>query len=218
MMKGRMRRISLVLVSLALAAGGARAQEPTPGDTVAAEAPGPRAPEDVGSTYEPPNARAALLKSMVVPGWGQLSVGAPVRGGIYFGIAVTSWTMLFTTVGRLGEAKDIVSDRVSFRTDSLRAEMALDTALARELSDPEIFDAVVEQDSLIIDKRKLVRARRQQRQDWIAYTLFFTFLNAVDAYVAAQLVDFPADFDVDRRADGSMSIGVRVPAGAGRRR
>lgn len=211
-----MRRTLLHLLAIALLPGAVAAQEPVPSDT--ATATGPRATQDVGSTYEPPSARAALLKSLAVPGWGQVSVGSPIRGAVYFGIGVTSWTMLFTTLGRLDDAQELVDNRVSFVGDSLRAEMALDTVLARELSDPETFDRVVEADSLIIDKRDLVDARRQQRQDWIAYTLFFTFLNAVDAYVAAQLVDFPADFDVNRRADGATSIGVRIPVGAGRRR
>lgn len=216
-MKAWMVRIRpcVLLLAVLLVPARVMAQEPAPGDSAAV---GPRAPEEIGSTYEPPNARAALFKSLVVPGWGQLSVGAPVRGAVYFGIGVTSWTMLVKTIGRLDAAQEKVDDRADFLGDSLRAEMALDTALARELSDPEIFEAAVEADSLLSDKRGLVGARRQQRQDWIAYTLFFTFLNAVDAYVAAQLMDFPADFEVERRADGSAQIGVRIPAGAGRRR
>ncbi len=63
------------------------------------------------------------------------------------------------------------------------------------------------------DNRALVDARRQQRQDWIAYTLFFTFLNGLDAYVAAHLTDFPGELDVGRRDDGSISIGIKVAAG-----
>lgn len=216
-MKGCMHRIRpcALLLALLLMPTSLAAQEPAPRDSAVV---GPVAPQEVGSTYEPPNARAALFKSLIVPGWGQLSVGAPVRGAVYFGIGVTSWAMLVKTIGRLDEVQGKVDDRAEFLGDSLRAEMALDTVIARELSDPEVFDATVEADSLLSDKRGLVGARRQQRQDWIAYTLFFTFLNAVDAYVAAQLMDFPADFEVERRADGSAALGIRIPAGARRRR
>jgi hypothetical protein len=98
-------------------------------------------------------------------------------------------------------------------TDSLRAAMLEDPALAEELADSAAFASRVAGDSLLVDNRSLVDARRQQRQDWIAYTLFFTFLNGLDAYVAAHLTDFPGELDVGRRADGSISIGVTLAAG-----
>ncbi len=210
-----MRRTVLLLFALAvpLLPAVTRAQEPVPGDTTAAPELGPRAPEPVDTTYQPPSARAALLKSLVIPGWGQFSVGSYVRGGVYLAIGATSWAMLGKTIHKLGEAQDQVRARRGTVADSLRDAMLTDPELAEELADSLVFDTRVEADSLLSDKRGLVTARRQQRQDWIAYTLFFTFLNALDAYVAAHLTDFPGELDVDRRADGSLSIGVRMATG-----
>ena len=212
MMGRRMRLLHLPMVLLALAASarGAAAQNPTPADTTArADTLGPRAPQEI----EAPNPRSALIKSMIIPGWGQVSVGSPGRGIVYFAIGATSWGMLGKTIHKLNEAKDRAGARETAVVDSLRAAMAADSLLAEELADSAVFTARVDADSLLSDNRGLVRARRQQRQDWIAYTLFFTFLNAIDAYVAAHLKDFPGELEVERRADGSASLGYRVPIG-----
>lgn len=207
---------SALTLFLALAAARSAAQEPVPRDTAAAPdtaALGPRAPAALDTTYEAPSARAALIKSLIVPGWGQFSVGAHVRGAIYLTIGATSWAMLGKTIHKLGAAKDRAGARESFVTDSLRSAMLVDPDLAEELADSVAFANRVAGDSLLVDNRLLVDARRQQRQDWIAYTLFFTFLNGLDAYVAAHLTDFPGELDVGRRADGSISIGVTLAAG-----
>lgn len=168
---------------------------------------------DSGSVAEPPRARDAMIKSMLVPGWGQASVGATRRGGVFFAIQSTSWYMLLRTIGRLGEAKQIEDAQADLVGDSLRLAMEDDEALREALSEPGAFEAAVEEAERVVDARGLVDARRQQRQDWIAYTLFFTFASAVDAYVAAQLSDFPVELDTGRRADGSISVGARVPLG-----
>jgi hypothetical protein len=207
----RMRRLALLVLALATPMA-TYAQDPVPADTAAVPAPGPRAPARIDTTYEAPSARAALIKSLIIPGWGQFSVGSHVRGGIYLAIGATSWGMLGKTIHKLGEAQDQVRDRYDLVSDSLRTAMMTDPDLADQLADTTAFEAEVEADSLLSDKRGLVDARRQQRQDWIAYTLFFTFLNGLDAYVAAHLVDFPGELDVERRADGSVSVGVQLAA------
>lgn len=42
------------------------------------------------------------------------------------------------------------------------------------------------------DDHPLVRARRQQREDWITLTVFWAFFNAADAWVTAHLYGFEA--------------------------
>ncbi|MGH7443347.1 MAG: DUF5683 domain-containing protein, partial [Longimicrobiales bacterium] len=215
--------VALVLAP-ALAPAMVRAQDPlpdttravTPDTTLAGVPLGPRVPTPLDTAYQAPSARTALIKSLIVPGWGQFSVGAHVRGGIYLAIGATSWAMLGKTIHKLGQAKDQAGAREDFVVDSLRTAMLTDSLLAAELADSAAFDEAVQADSLLADNLSLVDARRQQRQDWIAYTLFFTFLNGLDAYVAAHLTDFPGELDVGRRADGSISIGVNVAIGARR--
>lgn len=213
-----------VVLAPALMPALVRAQDPVPDttraitpDSLITNAPlGPRAPTPLDTAYQAPSARNALIKSLIVPGWGQFSVGAHVRGSIYFAIGATSWAMLGKTIHKLGEAKDMAGAREDFVVDSLRTAMLTDSVLAGQLADTAAFNEAVASDSTLADNRGLVNARRQQRQDWIAYTLFFTFLNGLDAYVAAHLTDFPGELDVERRADGSISIGIGVALGARR--
>ena len=217
-----MRRPGRLLVTvfiLVAGFGNASAQEPQPRDTTAMDptavdtvAPplGPRAPAPVDTTASGPSPRSALLKSLVVPGWGQMSVGSYVRGGIYMAIGATSWGMLGKTIHKLGEAEDRREMAVAAAVDSLIALVRQDSTVAEALRNPADFRAAVLADSLVAHRTNLVDARRQQRQDWIAYTMFFTFLNGLDAYVAAHLTDFPAELDVERRADGGVAVGVRL--------
>jgi hypothetical protein len=209
-----MRRLLRLLCArlLLMAASPLRAQDVTPADTVAQSV----VRADSASTWEPPSARSALLRSLVLPGWGQAKVGSYTRGGIYFGIGATSWFMLLKTIGKLDEARDRASAQRGFVIDSLHFALLSDPALRDQLSplrNRDAFDAAVDADERVANADLLVAAREQQRQDWIAYTLFFTFLNAVDAYVAAQLSDFPADFDVEGRTDGGVSLRVQLPVG-----
>lgn len=223
MIVGSMRCFACLLLATTFlsAAHSVSAQVPVPQDTSAARADttppplGPRAPAPVDTIDRGPSPRSALFRSLLVPGLGQFSVGAHVRGTIYMAIGATSWGMLVKTIRKLDAAEERARAGKVFVIDSLRAAMAVDTALARQLADTAAFwspafQEAVESDSLVVQREGLVDARRQQRQDWIAYTLFFTFLNALDAYVAAHLTEFPAELDVERRADGGMELGVRV--------
>lgn len=219
-----MRRTCRLLLASVLAFGGAgtaAAQEPVPRDTAAVradtsvtatvpQAVGPRAPAPVDTTRHGPSPRGALLRSLVVPGWGQLAAGAYVRGPIYMAIGVTSWGMLGKTIRKLGDAEDRRDAAVTAAVDSLMTLVREDSLIAEQLKDPIAFREAVMGDSLVAHRTSLVEARRQQRQDWIAYTLFFTFLNALDAYVAAHLADFPGELDVQRRADGGVAVGMRL--------
>lgn len=165
---------------------------------------------------ERPVPRNAFLRALVVPGLGHAYIDAPRRGGVYFGIQTASWYMLLKTAAKLNNARQIEQRLVRFGTDSLHAEMAADTALARLLSDPIRFRQALEDYPGLEDARSLVESRRRHRQDWIVYTLVFTFAAAVDAYVAAHLADFPADITVTPGSGAAVNLGVHLNVG-GRR-
>lgn len=188
--------------ALLLAAGNVYAQEPPDtaavADTVRDEGPVPR-------NY--------FFRSLVIPGWGQGSLGSYGRGAFFFGLRGASYYMLGRSIGRLDEARDVDRLITGIATDSLRALMAEDTALARQLEDPVAFDDAVAEHPGVASARRLVDVRRRHRQDWIVYTIFFTFLDAVDAYVAAHLADFPVDISTAPARDGGAWLSVRIPVG-----
>jgi len=47
----------------------------------------------------------SLVRSLVIPGWGQTSVGQPTRGAIYFAAASASLFMVFKSQGKLSAAR-----------------------------------------------------------------------------------------------------------------
>lgn len=165
-------------------------------------------------TLRGPSPRGAFVRSLVVPGWGQASVGAYHRGAVFFGIQSTSWYMLLRSVGKLSAIRGIEARRVVAATDSLLDLMANDPDRAEQLSDPIAFDNAVASDPGVAGARDLVRSRKRHRQDWITYTLFFTMMSGVDAYVAAHLRGFPAVLVVEPRGDGGLDLGVSMPVGS----
>jgi hypothetical protein len=122
--------------------------------------------------------------------------------------------MLLKTLGRLNTARGIEGRLVGIATDSLNALIAMDSLLAEELSDPLAFEEAVGEHTGVQDIRGLVDAREQQRQDWITYTIFFTLISGVDAYVNAHLRDFPVDIITPPSTDGSIRLMFRVPVGS----
>ena len=163
-----------------------------------------------------PSPRAAFLRAVIVPGWGHVYTGEYTRGAVYFTLQSTSWFMLGKTIRKLNEVEDRDERLTGLAADSLDAAMAADPELAEELQDPEAYEAALLTYPGLQNARSLSRARRQQRQDWIAYTLFFTFAAGVDAYVTAHLKDFPADIVTEPGFDGRLNVGVQIPVGSRR--
>lgn len=203
-------RHRLLLIFLVLTAAGApaAAQDPVLGpdtmpvaDTIPDEAPVPR---------------NAFIRALLVPGWGHVYVDEHRRGGVYFALQSASWYMLLKTVGRLGEARELERRFTGFARDSLEAAMAADTALARELSDPQAYDEALAAYPGLQHRRDLVNSRERHRQDWIVYTAVFTFASAVDAYVTAHLRDFPGHLATGYSRTGGVLVQLTLPVG-GRR-
>jgi hypothetical protein len=155
----------------------------------------------------------AFYRSLLIPGWGQASVGSYVRGGTFFGLQMGSAYMLAKTLGKLGEAHSIESRRIGQAKDSLLTLMAKDSAVNRRLSDRTLFNAAVDSTPGVLRVRKLIRSRENQRQDWITYTLVFTLASGVDAFVAAHLATFPGKVEAEPSAGGGMQLKVSLPTG-----
>lgn len=165
---------------------------------------------------EAPAPRAAFIRALLVPGWGHYGMGEYRRGTVYVALQGSSWAMLFKTMHKLGQARDDEGAINALAVDSLAGAMAADTALAARLSDPAQYEAALLTYPGLQDARSLVESRERHRQDWIVYTLFFTFAGAVDAYVTAHLADFPVEITATRSRDGGSGLRFSVPVG-GRR-
>lgn len=127
------------------------------------------------------SATGALVRSLVLPGWGQSYVGAPGRGAVYFALEAGSLWMTFKTVRSLGSAR------------TLEASLRMSGQLAEA------------------DRFPLVESREEQREDWIALSLFWLLAAGADAYVAAQLAGFDEVIGVRPSGTGGLELQARVP-------
>ena len=147
----------------------------------------------------------AFLRSLIIPGWGQAEFDAYFRGGIYFAGWAANWFMNFRNYTRLEDARSRFGLRESQIADSLAA------AGIPADSIPLLLPAAVEADAAGDDLGQLVRAREQQREDWIAWSIFWLLASGVDAFVTAHLADFPAAIDLEPGAENGISVRVDVP-------
>ena len=61
------------------------------------------------------------------------------------------------------------------------------------------------------ERGKWVKSHTQEREDWIVLLVFNHFLAGAEAYVSANLFDFPPALKIRRLSDGSTGVGVSVP-------
>jgi hypothetical protein len=130
--------------------------------------------------------RAALLRSMAVPGWGQAYAGSPGRGAVYFALGSGAFWMTLKTHRQLSASRE--HDRWLRETGQLPE---------RQLS-------------------PLTRSRAQQFEDWVTLALVTLAFSGVDAYVVAQLVDVVEQVDVRPGAGGGLQFRAGFGVGAGR--
>ena len=64
----------------------------------------------------------------------------------------------------------------------------------------------IDSDQAVQDAENLVGVRRQQREDWFAFGLFFLLLGGADAFVAAHLADFPEPLETVIRPLPNMGV------------
>ncbi len=149
------------------------------------------------------SATGAFIRSLILPGWGQSAAGSPGRGAFYFGVEGASMWMVLKTARTLNSAKrqlKILEDgaRVELMTNSLQGS-ALEEA--------------IKQDPAVIKGSALVEDRSQQREDWMAVSLFFLLFGAADAFVTAHLQDFPEALkpNVEASPELGIELGFSLP-------
>lgn len=106
--------------------------------------------------------KTALLRSLLVPGWGQASLDRGTAGATYFALEAGSIAMLIFAKNELRVAKRAARDS-SFIDDSTRGPP------------PELAGRV--------------RLRKAQVEDWAALIFFTHLFSAADAFVSAHLWD-----------------------------
>jgi hypothetical protein len=155
--------------------------------------------------------RGALIRAMLVPGWGHAAIGSYTRGGFYFALeAATAYTFLRTR-GRLTEARE----RAALRESVVRARVAEEVFAPIPFApvDPAEIETRVDADERLQALRDLVSSREGQQEDLIAWGIFLVFLTGADAYVSAHLSRFPTPIELETSAspDGRGEVTLRIP-------
>ncbi len=147
--------------------------------------------------------RGALVRAMLVPGWGHAAIGSYTRGGFYFALEAATLYTFVRTSARLSDARE----RAALRETAVRA------GLAREgVTDPTTIETRVDADQTLQGLRDLVDSRKGHREDLIAWSIFLIFLSGADAYVSAHLSRFPTPIELETQArpDGRADVTLRV--------
>lgn len=166
--------------------------------------------EAAGAEAEPPSdslfmgvsPRGAMIRSLVVPGWGHAAIRSNRRGAFYLAVDAGIGMMLWKTGSRISAAREIVS----IREDAVRERLA-----GEGVTDPAEIEAALATDEAAEEARGLVSSREDQREDWMALGIFFVFFGGVDAYVSAHLADFPVPLTLGPGGGGGLELAVRLP-------
>ncbi len=158
-----------------------------------------------------PSPAGAMLRSFLIPGWGQAAAHSYFRGGVYFAAETGSWFMLAKTLGNLASAEARTDRLRAHVLDSLLIATVGDSAKQAQLADPLLRSALVDSTDLVKGSLALVKSRRSQRQDWVSQVIFWTLAGTVDAYVTTMLTDFPGDISVEPRPGGRVAVGYALP-------
>lgn len=157
-----------------------------------------------------PTPRGVFVRSLIVPGWGHFAMGSYTRGGVYLAIRAANAFMLAKTWSRLSDAQERLRHESKLVRDSLLVAASIDPQLEEQLKQPGALEHAVESHPRVADIDALVGSRKQQREDWITWNLFWLFVNAVDAYVTAHLLDFPAQVSATPDGNGRVQLEVRL--------
>ncbi len=209
-MTARRRRAATALAVLLTVAG-----------CLPASAQAPAADAEPQDTLTPglggPSPAGALARSFVLPGWGQLNVGASTRGLAYMTVHGVNTFMLVKTFRRLSDTRDRRDDALAAARDSIELAALSDTLLQQVLEEnPDTLEVLAAADPEASRLTRLSTARRQQREDWLVWSAFWILASGIDAFVAAHLADFPAEVDVEpvrESGHARLQLGLRVPVG-----
>jgi hypothetical protein len=161
----------------------------------------PRIPRSVADTTGPkPEVRPplspgrAFATSFLLPGYAQTVLGRPKASALFIGFEALCITMLRQAQFDLRQAINARADTV---VDSWWDPA---TGQATRVAHASPFDP------------GLVRSRRAHVEDWVAVLIANHLFSGLDAYVAANLWDVPAELSVRATGTGvGVGMSVRVP-------
>ncbi len=194
--------------ALLLAAAPAAAQQPTqPRPDTAARDTSTRSVVARDTTL--PRLRVApgkaFYRSLILPGWGEASAGNYVRGAVFFALAATSDYMLVHTIQRIRSAEAAWQRSIPDTVARILADTTHPPMADTLRNDPATWHA---RHDTLLATYSLIRSRRRQREDRIFQSLFVTLIGGVDAYINAQLSDFPAGVGVEPKGEGRYEFRV----------
>ena len=170
--------------------------------TLAGQQPLAGTPQDSTQAVETPgsagpSAGGAFVRSLVIPGWGQAAAGSPGRGAFYFTVESVALWMILKSNQLLGTASDVLDMRRLGATERLMGD---------PMVDPLDLPTLLEADLGVVSALELEEIRRQQREDWIAFAVFFLLLGGADAFVTTHLADFPEPLETVIRPLPEMGV------------
>lgn len=160
---------------------GVRALASAPADSAAVAAS--RRPDSTARTRPPIRPRTALVRSLLLPGWGQANLDRGLAGGLFAVVEAGSVAMLYQSKAMLREAHRAQRDSIY---DPASGTFHKNPIAAR------------------------THSRRQQVEDWTALLIANHLFAAADAFVAAHLWDVPAQVGI-REGDRELVVAIRAP-------
>lgn len=189
----------LLLPSLLLILGGRAAHAQRADTTSRPAAPIPRTVSDTSKgprpELRPPlSPGRSFAYSFLVPGSAQTALGRPRASALFIAFEAVAVTMLRQAQFDLRQARNAGADSVVVSWwDPASGQTA----------------RVVQPSPYSTD---LIRSRRAHVEDWVAAIVANHLFSGLDAYVAANLWDVPAELSVRPTATGAnVGVSVRVP-------
>ena len=153
---------------------------------------------------QPPiSPRRAFVSSFLVPGWGQARLDRPTASAFFLTVEAASLLMLGKSLHDVRLARRLLADSVpaAYAVDATTGQVRRDSTGAAVVADwvPGRYTS------------DLLRARRLQREDWIAALFFNHVIAGAEAFVSAHLWDVPAAVQVapDGRGGAMLSASFR---------
>lgn len=161
----------------------------------------PPAARSVDTLRVPPvTPSGAFLRSALLPGLGQAALKRPVAGAVFFTAEVLSLAMLRKTSYDLREARRGLVDTLVIRS--------FQTQNGREVLDSLGLPVVGAVAPNRWTQGGIAAARATFREDWIAAIVFTHLIAGIDAFVAAQLWDLPAQVSLRPAPMGGTTLSV----------
>jgi hypothetical protein len=150
----------------------------------------------------PISPRAAFVRSLFLPGYGQAGLERSMSAGVFALTEVIAIGMTRKSQRDLREARRAPADStvLTFQRDPATGALVLDPETGQPI--PASFT--------ISDMAGRVRARKTHLEDWIAVLLFNHLFAAADAYVAAHLWDFPARVNASVSPEREARVGASI--------